>query len=376
MMRTLESGRKTESSSRSSKLFLMPLLLVVLTAASCPPPRDPHPSPFAEFEAFGLGGGYGAGSVVDRNFQPVLLAHDWQGLPFYKKEYPAGTVDYTTLAVSANAGVEGISTLLGNIEKTSLTIRDGYIAIVSRLAVLEHVQTLDRDTRERLLNALTPAGSSDRPSATELKLLTEVIVVSDGTIDVHFRNSVDVETGANVASLLGMEFVSFSHDNRTMTLQLSGNTVVGYRDPFKYDNGHDIAPIVAELNKEPTELFFRDQDGDGIGGNDIRYDFVKPTGYSAESGDCLDEDSNVFPGQENWFDVPNRAGDYDYNCDDRETPKDLAIGECTSIGCGAANEGWDGRIPACGEPERWLVACSLKGLVCTKEYEPRRQQCR
>ena len=379
MVRRLECTQKTESSDRSSKLFLVPLLLVVLTAATCPPPPDPDPSPFAEFEPFGLGGGYGAGSVVDRTIQPVLLDHDWKELPFKKKEYPKGTVDYTGVAVkhfSANAGIGGIETVFGNIETTSLTIRDGYIAIVSLAALLEHIQTLDRDTRERLLSVLTPNGSSGRPSEMRLRLLTEVIVVSDGTIDFHFQNSVHVDTGANVANLLEMELVSFSHDNKTMTLKYNANTVVGYKDPFKYDNGHAISSIVGELKKEPTETFFRDQDGDGIGGSDVRYDFVKPIGYSEESGDCLDEDSDVFPGQENWFDMPNRAGNYDYNCDDKDTPEEARIGECRSIRCGKANEGWNGRVPACGESEQWLVDCDLRNLVCTKEVEPRRQRCR
>ena len=379
MVRALALGRKTESSSRSSKLLLIPLLLVVLTAASCPPPRDPQLSPFAEFEAFGLAGGYAAGSVVDRNMQPVLRAHDWQGLPFYTREYPNVTVNYTSFAVQhfrANADVTGIQPVLGNIEKTSLTIRDGYIAIVSRAAVLEHIQTLDRDTRKRLLSALTSDRSSDRSSAPMLRLLTEVIVVSDGTLDIHLRNPVDDDTGPNVANFLAMEFLSFSSDNKTMTLKYSADTAVGYKNPFTYRNGNDISTIVAELNKEPTEVFYRDQDGDGIGGSDIRYDFVRPTGYAAESGDCLDQDGNVFPGQENWFDVPNRAGDYDYNCDGEETPKELAVGACTSIRCASANQGWDASIPACGESERWLVDCELKGLVCTKEFEPRRQECR
>ena len=378
MVPPLECGRRTES-SRSSKLLLIPLLLVVLTAASCPPPPDPQRSPFAEFEAFGPGGGYGAGSIVDRNIQPVVLDHDWQGLPFYRRGYPAGTVDYTSVTInhfSANAGVGGVDAVLGNMERITLTIRDGYIAIVSLEEVLEHIQTLDRDARTRLRTDLAPEGSSDRPSETMLRLLTEVLVVSDGTIEFHFRNSVDVDVGESVANFLAMELESFSRDNRTMTLKYSTHTAIGYKDPFRYDDGHMISSIFDKLNQEPTEIFYRDQDGDGVGGSDIRYDFVKSTGYSQRSGDCRDDDGDVFPGQESWFDVPNRAGNYDYNCDDQEVPQDSVIGECTSIRCADAIEGWDGRVPACGETERWLVGCELKGLVCTKEFEPRRQSCR
>ena len=374
----LEYSRKTGASDNSSKLLLVPLLLVTLAAASCPPPPDPYPSPFKEYEPFGLGGGYGAGTVVDRNLEPILLADDWGELPLIKEEYPSGSFNFTGLAVNYfydNSSVAGIEAVMGNVEETTLTIRDGYVASVSLAGLLEHIQSLDRDTRERLLAALAPGGSSDGSPETRLRLLAEVIVVSDGSIDFRFRNSIDADTGVNIAELLQMGLVSLSHDGKVMTLEYSADTVVGYKDPFTYYNPDAISSIANELRKEPTQEFFRDLDGDGVGGSDVRFDFVKAAGYSEVSGDCLDLDDTVFPGQTNWFDAPDMDGRFDFNCDGKETLEITILGECSSIRCESANQGWDGRVPLCGESERWIVDCELKGLICTKEFETRQQKC-
>ena len=321
MVPPLEYSRRTGASDNSSKLLLVPLLLVTLAAASCPPPPDPNPSPFREYEPFGLGGGYGAGTVVDRNLQPILLASDWGELPLAKKEYPAGSFHYTGLALDyfhANSDIGGIEAAIGNIEQTTLTIRDAYIASVSLAGLLEHIQSLGLDTRRRLISVMAPAGSSDGSPETHLRLLTEVIVVSEGSIDFRFRNSIDADTGANIANLLQMGLVSLSQDGKVMTLEYGADTVVGYRDPFVYYDADALSSIADEFRKEPTKEFYRDLDGDGVGGSDGRFDFVKTAGYSEVSGDCLDLDDTVFPGQTNWFDAPDMDGRYDFNCDGKE----------------------------------------------------------
>ncbi len=373
-----EYTRKPGTSGNSSKLLLVPLLLVTLAAASCPPPPDPDPSPFKEYESFGLGGGYGAGTVIDRSIQPIVLDDDWGELPLTKEEYATASFNYTGLAVKyfrANSSVGGIEAALGNMEEATLTIRDGYIASVTLAGLLEHIQSLDLDTRRQLLSVLASAGSSDGSPETRLRLLSEVIVVSDGTIDFRFRSSIDADTGVNIADLLQMDLVSLSRDGKVMTLEYGADTAVGYRDPFTYYNPDAIPSIADELGKEPTKEFFRDLDGDGVGGSEVRFDFVKTAGYSDVTGDCLDLDDTVFPGQTNWFDAPDMDGRYDFNCDGKETPEITTLGECTSIRCESANEGWDGEVPLCGESERWIVDCELKGLICTKEFETRRQKC-
>lgn len=378
MVPPLEYSRTTGASNNSSKLLLLPLLLVTLAAASCPPPRDPNPSPFAEYEPFGLGGGHGAGTVVDRNIHPIVLASDWGELAHTREEYPSGSFNYTRLAESyfyANWSIGGIEAAIGNTEEATLTIRDGYVASISPAGLLEHIQSLDLDTRRRLISVLAPAGSSDGSPETRLRLLTEVIVVSDGSIDFRFRDSIDADTGRNIADLLQMELVSMSRDGKMMTLEYSADTAVGYKDPFTYYDPDAIPSIVDELRKEPTQEFYRDLDGDGVGGVDVRFAFARPAGYSEVSGDCLDLDDRVFPGQTNWFDASDLDGRYDFNCDGKEVLEITTVGECSSIRCDSANEGWDGRVPMCGESERWIVDCELKGLICTKVFETRQQKC-
>ena len=363
---------RADSPDRLFKWCLIPLLPVVLIAASCPSSLDPAPSLFDEFEPFGLGGGYRAGSIVDTTMQPVLLYDDWKGLPFTKKEYPKGTMILTEVAadsIKANAKVAGIEAVSGNITKTTLTIHDGYIAIISLATLLEHIQTLDRDTRTRLLKVLRL-----RSSEPGLHLLTEVIVVNNGILDFQFQDTVDIDIGTSIADLFKMKFESFSHDSKELTLSYRADTVVGY----KYDNSDMIELIIGELNSEPKTPYYRDQDGDGYGSVDVRYDFVKPPGYSRVSGDCLDTDSNVFPRQTDWFDRPNAAGGFDYNCDGEDTPEKTEVGDCKNIRCGDQNGGWDEIVPLCGKSRRWLVNCSFKLLKggCIKDYDTRRQKCR
>ena len=130
-----------------------------------------------------------------------------------------------------------------------------------------------------------------------MRLLTEVLVVSDGSIDIRFRNSIDADTGVSIADFLQMELVSMSRDGNVMTLEYRADTVVGYKDPFTYYDPDAIPSIADELRKEPTKEFYRDLDGDGVGGGDVRFDFARPAGYSAVSGDCLDLDDTVFQGK-------------------------------------------------------------------------------
>ena len=346
----------------------IPLALVMLTAATCPPPPDPVVRPFAGYMNFGLEGGYQAGTVVDASIQPVLFYHDWKDLPVKKSDYPKGTFNFTTVAanfIRANASVVGIDAMAANIDSTILTIEDGYIGVVSLASLLEHIQTLELATRDILGSILEEERSSD-DSSIEMMLLTEVIVVSKGSLYFRFTNAVEASVGTTVSDLLKMELISF--DGTTMQLSYTSDTVVGYKST------NQITTIIEALDKEPTEIYYRDQDGDGVGGNDVRKDFVEPVGYVKATGDCLDVDSNVFPGQEAWFDTPNRAGHYDYNCDGEETAENTNTGSCR--GNGTANQGWLGGVPSCGASQRWLVDCDRKITGTVQESDTRRQKCK
>ncbi|CAN5922679.1 hypothetical protein BH11MYX4_BH11MYX4_12280 [soil metagenome] len=68
----------------------------------------------------------------------------------------------------------------------------------------------------------------------------------------------------------------------------------------------------------PLPKWYRDQDGDGVGGASSVLACAPPAGHVAPSGDCLDTNNLVFPGQPASFGTSftNAAGveSYDYDC--------------------------------------------------------------
>jgi hypothetical protein len=103
---------------------------------------------------------------------------------------------------------------------------------------------------------------------------------------------------------------------------------------------------------EPLTTFYKDGDGDGVGGATSTLACAAPAGYKAAGGDCDDANASVFPGQGTYFGAPytNPAGvvTFDYDCDGNEvesvnTSTDHFVG-----GCGAAcdNLGYVAASPA------------------------------
>lgn len=69
-------------------------------------------------------------------------------------------------------------------------------------------------------------------------------------------------------------------------------------------------------------IAYRDADGDGYGDPlSGRCVAELPTGYVRNSADCCDRDSQSFPGQTDYFTVPNQCGVYDYDCNGAEQSK-------------------------------------------------------
>ena len=378
----------------TTRLLIIPLLTVVLMAISCAsfPDEDSsnklgHPL-FTEdtgFTSFGLEGGYGAGSVVRleqslelknvpvvKNLQIVVLDKDWDGLESATMPFVRKTYDYTneflgTLEVNASSTLKatGISE---SIERLDFTIDEADRHIVTLPSLLQHIAKLNQNKRATLKQFF----SSE--SDNELALLTEVLAVKKAEIVVHFRESVDADIQANViawfSKMFGKATVSGKEERKTI-LSYGGVIPVGFKSKDK------IAKAIRhELSKR---RFYRDQDSDGFGGkreNDIRFALKKPAGYSERTGDCVNNDPNVFPGQGRWFDKPNAAGNYDYNCDGKNTKRYNSGGSCRSR-CSSAHTGWYGPIPACGDRMNWLDDCDFKLLKgCIKETSKRQQVCR
>lgn len=74
---------------------------------------------------------------------------------------------------------------------------------------------------------------------------------------------------------------------------------------------------------DPLPKFYKDEDGDKVGGATSVFACAAPAGYVTTGGDCLDTNSNVYPGQAGFFGAPftNALGaqSFDYDCSGTET---------------------------------------------------------
>lgn len=90
---------------------------------------------------------------------------------------------------------------------------------------------------------------------------------------------------------------------------------------------------------EPLTTFYKDGDGDGVGGASTMLACAAPSGFAARGGDCDDTNARVFPGQATYFGTPytNPAGavTYDYDCDGNEVESASTLGDHFIGTCGA-----------------------------------------
>ena len=171
----------------------------------------------------------------------------------------------------------------------------------------------------------------------------------------------------------------FSNKDFLAAVQATGDTITGVVNTF-YNCLYKALDWGEPPSYKPTVTFYLDKDGDGYGVEDQTHRGTdRPEGFASFKGDCADNDANVFPGQGRWFQSVSASGSYDYDCDKEETQEIIVSGSCRDS-CGAANEGWADRIPACGESAAWLNDCDLKvslfKVECVRETQIRRQSCR
>ena len=104
--------------------------------------------------------------------------------------------------------------------------------------------------------------------------------------------------------------------------------------------------------------WYADADGDGVGSAVSVQGCTPPAGYVAASGDCLDSNANVHPGQATYFNTPytNGAGvaSYDYDCSGVETdisehwPGACDPDDCSAYGYVPTVRSGAGIDPYCG----------------------------
>ncbi len=109
--------------------------------------------------------------------------------------------------------------------------------------------------------------------------------------------------------------------------------------------------------------YYADADGDGYGGSDQRHfceelNSPPPAGYAAYSGDCCDLDSGANPAFDpnQFLQMPDACGSYDWNCDGIITMQNPACPGAT-IECGRpCYVAWGG-FPDTSEPPVFTEAC-------------------
>ena len=332
------------------------------------------------FTPYGTEGGYKCGTIVhvdpkSRRMTPIVSLNDWDNMTPSDEPFPNVEQEYDYKHDLLSAVQIGTDTTLrakaevARTETVHLTINKAHRCIVTTVLVLEHIRTLDQNRRSTILRAM-----QDLP-VRQLALLTEVLVVQDGVIDAYYTDSVDIDF-----ALLGQIFKA---------TRVQGDPANGNRTAYTYDapvnvgykSNYTAAPlIISELSKR---WIYLDQDGDGLVGADPKWgspskELVLEAPRRSQQFDCNDGDGRVYPGQIEWFDVPNTAGNYDYDCDGEDTQELTTRGSCVSDRCGDANPGWKDEVPACGDSAKWLIDCDLKLLAggCIMEAADRRQKCR
>ena len=135
-----------------------------------------------------------------------------------------------------------------------------------------------------------------------------------------------------------------------------------------------VAVLIYYAQRIPT--WYEDHDQDGFGNPLVSSKSIwQPEGFVQDSSDCYDSNSEARPNAEGYFAVDRGDGSFDYNCSGESSYEQDGRGSCSN---GNANQGWEGRVPGCGETGLWLYDCDYKpfrgGEI--REASPRTQKCR
>jgi hypothetical protein len=107
---------------------------------------------------------------------------------------------------------------------------------------------------------------------------------------------------------------------------------------------------------------------------DVDGDGYLATGAPCFGNDCCDIDSDVHPGQTQYFRSPSQCGSYDYDCDGIATPE-YAVASCQWVGLGCTGDGFVD-ITACGVTAAFTVCTATSALTCTADVGSLIQACR
>lgn len=230
------------------------------------------------------------------------------------------------------------------------------------------------------------AACEDRGAAIQcIQELSEEGVVYTATALVG-RMVVTLKTGANinlagdvtVAKALAFNVRKEDKDAGVLTLESAGDVA--------------IAGVLRESNKViPKGLtcfarLFPDKDKDGFGDAAAAAVLLASAPeLVADNRDCYDQNKEVFPGQDKYFDAHRGDSSFDFNCDGKQERSEKQMeGGCRRDGGPASNcyamQGWVGEPAACGDTGTWLADCDTDGApwfrCVVRETQQRRQACR
>lgn len=147
--------------------------------------------------------------------------------------------------------------------------------------------------------------------------------------------------------------------------------------------------------------YYYDEDGDGFPASNTqpkcfcpnypaqlrgKYTVREPAGGPSEiRWDCCDIDTNVRPTQNSFFSLPNKCGNYEYNCDNKYEEKEITTvaSSCkkksAGFECYLETPGWKNAAPACGQKGQLHTDCSFAhpvGSSCNETQTSRTQRCK
>jgi hypothetical protein len=97
--------------------------------------------------------------------------------------------------------------------------------------------------------------------------------------------------------------------------------------------------------------YYSDGDGDGFGVSPRAFCGASPpANYAIRTGDCCDQDANVYPDQPKFFTAASRCGNFDYNCRGGAEKESTTTAYCVDPG---GHDGWSGTVPECGVAGVW-----------------------
>lgn len=127
-----------------------------------------------------------------------------------------------------------------------------------------------------------------------------------------------------------------------------------------------------------TATYYRDTDGDGFGGGVTQVACTSPgDGWVTKSGDCADDNKDVFPGQTAYFGTAysktGGAHSFDYDCsakeDEKPPARKVAAATCAFVGNACTGDGvialprsGAGTDPLCGATQYQTCTVRVPGL--------------